>query len=139
MNTLPDVDIAIVGGGISGIYTGWKLRTQNLGKSPPADWAGKRDGGLKVAVYEGTTRIGGRLLPQVGGDGVGGHGVGEHEAEQRDADEHQRQQHHTPGDVAAKVHRASLHPTRCNPARSSGVSTSYPSPGRRTSTTRSPR
>jgi monoamine oxidase len=58
----PEVDVAIVGGGISGIYTGWRLLTANLHESPMLKkWAGDR-GQLKVAVYEGSKRIGGRLL-----------------------------------------------------------------------------
>lgn len=62
---LPDLDVAIVGGGVSGLYTGWRLATapvQNLNK-PLLDWAQRRDDKkLKVAVYEGSDRIGGRLL-----------------------------------------------------------------------------
>jgi len=49
----PDVvDIAIVGGGVSGVYAGWRLRTQqNGGDAPPS-----------VTVFESSDRIGGRLL-----------------------------------------------------------------------------
>ena len=42
------LDVAIVGGGVSGIYSGWRLRTQ---QSPPS-----------VALFETSTRLGGRLL-----------------------------------------------------------------------------
>jgi hypothetical protein len=44
----PDLDVAIVGGGVSGIYSGWRLLTA--------------DNKRKVAVFEGSDRIGGRLL-----------------------------------------------------------------------------
>jgi hypothetical protein len=57
----PEYDIAIVGGGISGIYSGWRLLTADPKQSPILkDWAS--GGKLKVAVYEGSHRIGGRLL-----------------------------------------------------------------------------
>lgn len=60
---LPDYDIAIVGGGISGIYTGWRLITANAKSSPLLKkWAAARNGKLKIAVFEGSHRIGGRLL-----------------------------------------------------------------------------
>jgi len=56
-----DYDVAIVGGGISGIYSGWRLLS-NLYDSPILrQWAGTA-GKLKVAVFEGSHRIGGRLL-----------------------------------------------------------------------------
>ncbi|WP_207538720.1 flavin monoamine oxidase family protein [Sabulicella rubraurantiaca] len=58
----PDVDVAIIGGGISGIYAGWRLLASPLGSSQPAEWAQKRDGPIKVALFEGSDRIGGRLL-----------------------------------------------------------------------------
>ena len=56
------LDVAIVGAGISGIYCGWRLvtadpsRLQILGRP-----AGSRHG-LSVKVFEGSRRIGGRLL-----------------------------------------------------------------------------
>ena len=59
-----DCDVAIVGGGISGLYTGWRLMDSDprqirilghtLGESR-----------LRVAVFEGSCRIGGRLLSTV--------------------------------------------------------------------------
>jgi len=61
MSAAPDVDVAIVGGGIGGIYAGWRLLTSPLGSGQAAKWAAER-GGLKVALYEGSDRIGGRLL-----------------------------------------------------------------------------
>lgn len=58
----PDFDIAIVGGGISGIYSGWRLMTADPSTSPLfASWLKPRQT-LKVAVIEGSGRIGGRLL-----------------------------------------------------------------------------
>jgi monoamine oxidase len=61
MSALPDVDVAIVGGGVGGIYTGWRLLTSSLGTTKLAGWKAAR-GNLKVALYEGSGRIGGRLL-----------------------------------------------------------------------------
>lgn len=49
------LDVAIIGGGISGIYSGWRLATS-------AAQAGKP---LKIALYEGSARLGGRLLTVV--------------------------------------------------------------------------
>lgn len=58
----PEVDIAIIGGGIAGIYTGWRLMTADPDSSPLLKrWAGK-GGKLRVTVIEGSGRIGGRLL-----------------------------------------------------------------------------
>ncbi|MGB8597869.1 MAG: FAD-dependent oxidoreductase, partial [Burkholderiales bacterium] len=55
-------DVAIVGGGVSGIYTGYRLLTGDINQSPLLKaWAGKNTR-LKVAVFEGSDRIGGRLL-----------------------------------------------------------------------------
>lgn len=42
------VDVAIVGAGVSGVYCGWRLLQQN--------------GSRKVVVFEGGTHVGGRLL-----------------------------------------------------------------------------
>lgn len=50
----PDVDVAIVGGGVSGIYSGWRLLNAKPGES--------RTPTRKVVVFEGSDRIGGRLL-----------------------------------------------------------------------------
>jgi monoamine oxidase len=61
MDTLPDIDIAIVGAGIGGVYTGWQLLTSGSRGSRLGAWAAAR-GGLKVALFEGSRRIGGRLL-----------------------------------------------------------------------------
>ncbi len=55
-------DIAIVGGGIGGIYSGWRLATAKLGESAMLKKWGGKNGKLKVAVFEGSDRIGGRLL-----------------------------------------------------------------------------
>lgn len=43
------LDIAIIGGGVSGVYSGWKLKQQHGDKK-------------KIALYEGSDHIGGRLL-----------------------------------------------------------------------------
>jgi hypothetical protein len=63
MSTAAELDVAIVGGGIGGIYTGWRLATSPL-SGKPAQWAGA-SGKLKIAVFEGSDRIGGRLLSAI--------------------------------------------------------------------------
>jgi monoamine oxidase len=55
-------DVAIVGGGVSGVYSGWRLLTANAAESPQLKKLAGKKGKLKVAVFEGTNRIGGRLL-----------------------------------------------------------------------------
>jgi monoamine oxidase len=49
------LDVAIVGGGVSGLYSGWRLLTS-------AEQTGKR---LNTAIFEGSPRLGGRLLSVV--------------------------------------------------------------------------
>ena len=56
------LDVAIVGGGVSGIYTGYRLLTGELTQSPILGGRAAKNGGLRVAVFEGSQRIGGRLL-----------------------------------------------------------------------------
>lgn len=56
-----DFDIVVVGGGIAGIYTAWRLlMTDKADPSKLKKW--KKKGKLRIAVYEGSDRIGGRLL-----------------------------------------------------------------------------
>lgn len=55
-------DIAIVGGGVAGVYSGWRLMTASPGESPQLKKLAGKNGKLTVAVFEGTNRIGGRLL-----------------------------------------------------------------------------
>jgi monoamine oxidase len=55
-------DVAIVGGGVSGVYTGFRLLGADLSKSALLrGWAGA-GGKLSVSVFETSQRIGGRLL-----------------------------------------------------------------------------
>jgi monoamine oxidase len=61
MTALPNVDVAIVGGGVGGIYTAWRLLTSDAAGPMLPGWKEAR-GKLKVALYEGSDRIGGRLL-----------------------------------------------------------------------------
>jgi hypothetical protein len=58
------LDVAIVGGGVSGVYSAWRLIDCDPSKSEILkDWAGKRrNGKLKIGVFERSDRIGGRLL-----------------------------------------------------------------------------
>jgi monoamine oxidase len=58
----PDYDVAIVGGGVSGIYSGWRLVTAKPGELKHLPRPGGRNSGPRVAVFEGSDRIGGRLL-----------------------------------------------------------------------------
>jgi hypothetical protein len=59
---LPDYDIAIVGGGASGIYTAWRLLLEGPAHSSALKKWHQERGKLKIAVFEGSDRIGGRLL-----------------------------------------------------------------------------
>ena len=61
------LDVAIVGGGVSGIYSAWRLMHCDVDTSEILrDWASKRpDGNLKIGVFERGDRIGGRLLSLV--------------------------------------------------------------------------
>jgi hypothetical protein len=61
-NRATHYDIAIVGGGVSGIYSGWRLLTAELGESASLKRWADQNGRLKVAVFEGSHRTGGRLL-----------------------------------------------------------------------------
>ena len=63
MSSRTEYDVAIVGGGIGGIYTAWRLAVSPLG-GEPAKWAGA-SGKLKIALFEGSDRIGGRLLSAI--------------------------------------------------------------------------
>ncbi|MBV8278679.1 MAG: FAD-dependent oxidoreductase, partial [Verrucomicrobia bacterium] len=54
-------DVAIVGGGVSGIYTGWRLLDAGFSSDLLKSWASAR-GKLDICVFEGSERIGGRLL-----------------------------------------------------------------------------
>lgn len=60
--SVPDYDVVIAGGGVSGVYAGWRLVTSPRGDSPYLPNARGRSGPPKVVVYEGSHRIGGRLL-----------------------------------------------------------------------------
>ena len=61
------LDVAIVGGGVSGIYSAWRLMHCDANTSEILrDWASYRpDGKLKIGVFERSSRIGGRLLSLV--------------------------------------------------------------------------
>lgn len=59
---LPDYDVAIVGGGASGIYTAWRMLTDGIEQSSRLKKWKKERGSLKIAVFEGSERTGGRLL-----------------------------------------------------------------------------
>ncbi|ULQ57685.1 FAD-dependent oxidoreductase [Flavihumibacter rivuli] len=55
-------DIAVVGGGVSGVYTAWRLMTANPASSALLKKMAGKDGKLRIALFEGSDRIGGRLL-----------------------------------------------------------------------------
>jgi Flavin containing amine oxidoreductase len=60
---IPFIDVAIVGGGVSGAYTAFRLLGAPSGQSKQLrDWAEARGGRLSVALFEMSDRIGGRLL-----------------------------------------------------------------------------
>jgi monoamine oxidase len=58
------LDVAIVGGGVSGVYSAWRLITSEPGESHALRRmaAERPDGKLKICVFEGSRRIGGRML-----------------------------------------------------------------------------
>jgi Flavin containing amine oxidoreductase len=60
--SLPDYDIAIIGGGASGIYTAWRMLLEGPEHSAKIKKWVKARGSLRIAVFEGSQRIGGRLL-----------------------------------------------------------------------------
>lgn len=69
------LDVAIVGGGVSGVYCGWRLLTGDFSESPLREEVGREGvaggGGLNVQLFELSDRIGGRLVsvdpPEVAG------------------------------------------------------------------------
>ncbi len=62
---LPDYDIAVVGGGASGIYTAWRMLLEGKDHSPKIKKWIKERGSLKIAVFEYSDRIGGRVLSAI--------------------------------------------------------------------------
>ena len=50
------LDVAIVGGGVSGVYSGWRLLTGSPTQRAIAP---------KIALFESSSRVGGRLLSVV--------------------------------------------------------------------------
>lgn len=55
------IDVAVVGGGVSGVYSAWRLVTADLANSDLAQNADQA-GRLDVHLYELSDRIGGRLI-----------------------------------------------------------------------------
>lgn len=58
------LDVAIVGGGVSGVYCGWRLLDDSAAHSPLLHKMrdAHPDQRLRVGIFEGSNRIGGRLL-----------------------------------------------------------------------------
>lgn len=54
------LDVAVIGGGMAGLYTGWSLLTRDLSGSP-ALRSLVRNGTLAVGMFEADRRFGGRL------------------------------------------------------------------------------
>jgi lysine 2-monooxygenase len=55
-------DVAVIGGGVSGVYTGWRLLSGEAAGSPAlAPVLADNRGRLNVGLFEGSDRIGGRL------------------------------------------------------------------------------
>jgi len=63
--SLPDYDIAIVGGGASGIYAAWRFLLEGKDHSPKIKKWIKERGTLKIGVFEYSDRIGGRVLSAI--------------------------------------------------------------------------
>jgi len=63
-DAIPEVDVAVIGAGVAGCYTAWRLQTltgkQLEGSSPLRALLAGKDR-LKVALFEYSDRIGGRL------------------------------------------------------------------------------
>lgn len=59
----PGYDIVIVGGGMAGVYTAWRLVTSNLDDNPVLGPLARNNpnGRLKIALCERTRRVGGRI------------------------------------------------------------------------------
>jgi lysine 2-monooxygenase len=63
--SVQDFDVAVVGGGISGVYSAWRLRqasADQLGGELAAHAARRPNGHLRVALFECSDRVGGRLF-----------------------------------------------------------------------------
>ena len=58
------LDVAVVGGGVSGVYSAWRLMTCDPFRSRPVREmaAARANGKLRITLFEGSDRIGGRLL-----------------------------------------------------------------------------
>lgn len=60
-----DLDVAVIGAGIAGVYAAWRLRTLGAASPALADLAKRRsDNKLRVGLFEYANRIGGRLYSQ---------------------------------------------------------------------------
>lgn len=67
-DSIPNIDVAVVGGGVSGCYTAWRLRTlskQQLNPNSPLLPLLATKDRLDVALFEYSDRIGGRLWSAV--------------------------------------------------------------------------
>lgn len=59
---LPNYDVAVIGAGASGLYTAWRMLLEGTSHSEDLrKWKEER-GSLKIAIFEGSDRIGGRVL-----------------------------------------------------------------------------
>ncbi len=59
---LPEYDVAVIGGGAAGIYSAWRMLLEGPEYSPQLKQWMEARGYLKIAVFEGSNRIGGRVL-----------------------------------------------------------------------------
>ncbi len=60
--TLPDYDMAVIGGGAGGLYTAWRMLLDGAESSELIKkWIAER-GSLKIGLFEMSDRIGGRVL-----------------------------------------------------------------------------
>ncbi|MFN0032374.1 MAG: NAD(P)-binding protein, partial [Flavobacteriales bacterium] len=57
-----DYDIVVIGGGIAGIYSAWRLLNADAANPNLLKKWKKKGNKLRIAIYEGSERTGGRIM-----------------------------------------------------------------------------
>lgn len=60
----PEFDVVVVGGGVAGTFTAWRLREAGAASPALSELARRRGGRLRVGLFEYSGRIGGRLYSE---------------------------------------------------------------------------